>query len=260
MNIQKQNNFKRLIQRKLYGLIWKIDNTGDSDYTRSGERAFLKNIASNYRNKIITVFDVGANMGEYTEMLQHELPQSHDASYHLFEPQKSCHTSLREKFEDNPNVVINNFGLSDQSKTINLYKDKDGSGFASIYKQNLKHYNIDFSDHETVIMKPADEYITSKAIKHINLLKIDVEGHELSVLKGFGKYLHPDYIDFIQFEYGGANLDSKSSLLELFSVLTEAGFVMTKMMRHHIELRQYTPELENFMYQNWVAVAPKFIP
>jgi len=39
------------------------------------------------------------------------------------------------------------------------------------------------------------KYIDQKEIPHIDLLKVDVEGHELSVFEGFGKYLSGDFID-----------------------------------------------------------------
>ncbi len=70
----------------------------------------------------------------------------------------------------------------------------------------------------------ADEYIEKNKIKHISFIKIDVEGHELKVLEGLGNYLNADFIDYIQFEYGGANLDSHSSLLEIYEVLEKSNF------------------------------------
>jgi hypothetical protein len=113
--------------------------------------------------------------------------------------------------------------------------------------------------HETVTLKAGAEYVSRNSIKKINLMKVDVEGHEVKVLNGFGDFLSPENIDFIQFEYGGANLDSHSSLMEIHGLLTKKGFILCKMMRTSLEIRPYHERLENFMYQNWVAVNPSIV-
>jgi hypothetical protein len=109
---------------------------------------------------------------------------------------------------------------------------------------------------EEISLKTGIDYVTGHAIEKIHLLKVDVEGHELDVFGGFGDFLHPDRIDYIQFEYGGANLDSHTSLLELHNYLSAKGFILCKMKRNKLEIQSYDPRLENFMYQNWVAVSP----
>jgi hypothetical protein len=65
-------------------------------------------------------------------------------------------------------------------------------------------------------------------------------------------------IKVIQFEYGGANLDSKTSLLDLYKLLESAGYMVCKVMRHHLELRPYNPTMENFQYSNYIALSKEF--
>jgi hypothetical protein len=45
------------------------------------------------------VFDVGANEGQFTEMIDAKLP---NASVHLFEPQASLLPTLEKKYDDDP--------------------------------------------------------------------------------------------------------------------------------------------------------------
>jgi len=116
-------------------------------------------------------------------------------------------------------------------------------------------YNIDMKQSERIKTMRLDGFIMHDGIDHIHLLKIDVEGHELSVLSGLGEYLRPDFIDFIQFEYGGANLDSHSSLMDLYAVFEKAGFVVAKIMPSGLEIRSYRPNMENFQCANYVAVS-----
>ena len=106
---------------------------------------------------------------------------------------------------------MNNFGISDDDRTATIYKNEDKSGLTSLYKRNIDFYKMKMNVQEEIDLKRADTYIRSKNIEHINLLKIDVEGHEIAALYGFGDYLNGDFIDYIQFEYGGANLDSHTN-------------------------------------------------
>jgi FkbM family methyltransferase len=255
MKITQQNNYKNWAINKLCGLLYRLENTGDANFLRNGEANFINDIGNFYQNKNFTVFDIGANKGEYPELIQKSL-HSTATSIHLFEPQKTCFSTLNEKFTEK-NIRLNNFGLSDKASTGTLYKDSDQSGLASVYKRDLKHHNIEMNISEEIQLETGISYIEKNKIINVNLMKIDVEGHELSVFAGFGDFLHSDNIDFIQFEYGGANLDSHSSLLELHNFLSERGFILCKIMRNSLEIRPYHTRLENFMYQNWVAVSSR---
>ena len=112
---------------------------------------------------------------------------------------------------------------------------------------------------ESIIVKRLDTYIESEGIEHINFIKIDIGGHELKALEGFGSYLNADFIDYIQFEYGGANLDSKTSLMELYKFFKDRGFIVTKVMPNGLEIREYSPFMENFMYSNYIAISNRIL-
>ena len=86
-----------------------------------------------------------------------------------------------------------------------------------------------------------------------------MEGHELAVLEGLGKYLNNDFIDFIQFEYGGCNLDSKTRLIDFFNIFEEKGFIVCKIMKKGLEIRKFEYWMENFQYYNYVAISKKLI-
>jgi hypothetical protein len=112
---------------------------------------------------------------------------------------------------------------------------------------------------ENIKLKRLDGYIEEKNINHIDFIKIDIEGHELKAFEGFGKYLDASFVDYIQFEYGGANLDSHTNLMELYKFLENRGFKIAKMMPNGLEVRKYSPFMDNFNYANYVAVSGKVI-
>lgn len=112
---------------------------------------------------------------------------------------------------------------------------------------------------EEIVLRRMDEYIKEKNITHVDFVKIDIEGHELKAFEGFGEYLNSDFIDYIQFEYGGANLDSHSSLMELYKFFKDRNFSVAKMMPNGIEIRNYSPYMDNFNYSNYVAISNKIL-
>lgn len=258
MKIKKQNNLKERIIKKILGLTYRLDNSANGFFEKNGEENFVNEFVDSFNVKSLVIFDVGANVGDYSELLVKKLA-GENFSLHLFEPQKNCFTDLEKKFNKNEKVNLNNFGLSKLEEVATIYKNDDKSGLTSLYKRNLDFYDMKMSVEEKIELKRADNYIKLKNIKHINLLKIDVEGHELETLSGFGEYLNSDFIDFIQFEYGGANLDSHTNLLDFYNSLLPLGFKISKVMPKYLELRDYDPRLDNFVYANYVAISEKIL-
>jgi hypothetical protein len=71
-------------------------------------------------------------------------------------------------------------------------------------------------------LKRADEYIVSNGIGKVDFLKVDTEGYELRVLKGFGDKLSS--VRFIQFEYGGTYRDAGIQLKDVIDYLSKNSF------------------------------------
>lgn len=206
------------------------------------------------------IFDVGANIGEYSQMLldcseRYKVP----IELHVFEPTAKCSEILDDKLKVYDNITLNRQGLSDTKGKCLIYYDKEQSVLTSLYKRNLEYYNIELSKSEEIEPICATDYIEGKQIPHIDYLKVDVEGHELKALIGFGKYLSGDNIDFIQFEYGGTNLDSHTSLMELYALLESRGFKVAKMFPKGLQIRSYNPDMENFSYANYVAISNRLL-
>jgi FkbM family methyltransferase len=239
----------------------KLENNGNANFNSNGENHFIDSLISSISEaKDVCIFDIGANTGDYSSILFEKINSKNiNAQIHLFEPTNSCFKTIREKFQGINNIYLNNFGASDLDGEAKIFYDKEQSGLASLYQRNLECYNISMNYIESINLKRLDSYIKFKGIKHINFVKIDIEGHELKALEGFGSYLSADFIDYIQFEYGGANLDSKTSLMELYMFFLGKGFTVAKVMPKGLEIRQYNPFMENFSYANYMAISNKLI-
>lgn len=254
----KMPYLKRRLRNFAFWLFNKIENNNNTIFEENGEEFFIKNLFKSMREMggDMIVFDIGANVGNYSSMLLHYAKiYNINLKIHLFEPTKGCFTVLSEKFRNKNNIILNNFGLSNNNTIAKIFYDEEQSGLASLYQRNLEHYGIKLTQSEDIILKRADEYISEYSINHIDFIKLDVEGHELKVLEGFGDYLNGDFIDYIQFEYGGAYIDSRSNLMEIYNFLTKRNFTIAKIMPSGLEIRDYKPFMDNFQYANYVAIS-----
>jgi FkbM family methyltransferase len=259
LKIKNENQLPRKIKSLCLKVFNSLENNNDCNFDTNGESDFLKNFLSTLKGKEPVVFDIGSNVGLYVQKIL-EYAETIDChpQIHAFEPTNECWNILQQKFLNYHNVKLNKFGVSDSEAEATIYYDRESSGLASLYQRNLKHCQIDFSKKETIKLRRLDSYIKENNISHIDLLKIDIEGHELVAFKGLDNYLNAKFIDAIQFEYGGCNLDSHTSLMEIFDILTNSGFKMYKVMPTHLECRDYRPSMENFQYANYVALSSVF--
>ena len=260
MKIYSRNFLRKKAQSVFFTLFNRFENNNNTDFQTNGEKRFLDEYFLSL-NGTVTLFDIGANVGEYSTILV-DHSQRHKIDYHLyvFEPTKKCFSILQTKFSDNPSVHLNNCGVSDAAASAEVFYDIEGSGFASLYQRDLSFVDVTMDKHETISLIRLDEYIEQYQIRHIDFLKMDIEGHELFGIRGLGKFLSGNFITAIQFEYGGANLDSKTTLQELYRILEQAGFVLCKIMKYGIEVRPYSYRMENYQYANFVALSKEFFP
>lgn len=254
MYIKNKTIIRSFISRVVYRAQGILDNVGNPDDKRNGENAFVRSFCEDTKDRDIVFFDIGANIGKYTQVVI-DARGAERVEAHLFEPQRECVKELHRKFDALKCVAINNFGLSDKEGDVTIYKDEEKGGLASVYKRDLAHLSIPMEMTESVSMRRPVDYLAEHGIKHIDLMKMDVEGHELHVLEGFGDFISAKTVDYVQFEYGGANLDSRTTLLELYHFFESRGFVVCKMMPSYLLRAPYDSRLENFQYQNFVAVS-----
>ncbi|UXY15611.1 FkbM family methyltransferase [Chitiniphilus purpureus] len=225
-----------------------------SEAATSGEVAVLRCLPS-HDEQSVCVFDVGANQGQFLELVMAELGDRHK-EIHCFEPSSTAFTRLSRFAADKKRVFLNQCALHESGGHARLFSDRPGSGLASLSQRRLDHYAIEFVESETVQLMTLDDYCTSHKIEYIDLLKLDTEGHELSVLRGASKMLGQQAIARISFEFGGCNIDSRSYFQDFWYLLTSFGYQLFRITPSgHLEpLTRYSEELEQFRTTNYFAV------
>ncbi|MBI2427782.1 MAG: FkbM family methyltransferase [Ignavibacteriales bacterium] len=260
MKLATANAVRERLRSVLFTLFNRLENNNNADFHTNGEKYFLYDYFRSLHAEVV-LFDIGANIGGYSEVLidvcKRKALQYH---LHLFEPTQACFATLQQKFSHDQHVSLNNVGVSDANSTSEIFYDAEKSGFASLYQRDLSSMNVSMNKKETIALVRLDTYLSDHNVQRIDFLKIDIEGHELAAFRGLGTYLNAGFIKAIQFEYGGANLDSGTTLKQIYQLLQSSGFRIFKIMKHHIERRPYELKMENYQYANFVALSPKYFP
>lgn len=236
----------------LYRLsINKMNYGPGGDLNNSGEKNVINRMKELYDpNENLVVFDVGANVGSYTNMVLDCLDDR--VQVHAFEPSLQTFEQLRKNVTSNQ-VQLNNFGCSDTTHTMSLYSDKSGSGMTSVYNRRLDFLGISMKEAEQSKFVRIDDYCHENQIRHIHLLKLDIEGHELSALHGASDMMSSDNIDYIQFEFGGCNIDSRTYFQDFFYLLYDKYDIYRILQNGLHKIDHYSTYLEIFITVNYLA-------
>ena len=157
-----------------------------------------------------------------------------------------------ENYSTQVNVKFEAFGFSNEISNKTLYSDYLGSPISSLTKRNLKHFGNELKYEEKVRMETIDNYCEVHSVIP-DLLKIDVEGHELDVLKGSLNVV--DKISIIQFEFGGCNIDTRTFFQDFWYFFKQHNFRIYRVTKSEpVLIPKYTESDEYFSTTNYIAV------
>jgi FkbM family methyltransferase len=261
-DLVKRTGLQGLWRRAYYLSLFAMNYGGASgSIETSGEKWVLANVVAPACARVAApvVFDVGANVGHYSLLA---LSLIRGARIYAFEPSPNTYETLRKEIERagaQASILPEQVGFSNAPGELKLYAYSiDGyeySNLASVVQRlPTQEATIEVCREESVPVETIDRFCAARSVRNIDLLKIDVEGHELAVLRGAEGMLNSGAVRFIQFEFGPANIYSRTYFYDFWEMLSGKYALHRIVPRGIIPITEYREQNEVFLTSNFLAI------
>jgi FkbM family methyltransferase len=136
------------------------------------------------RHNIATVFDVGANVGQFSAAIFSVLPE---ARVYAFEPLSDCYKLLCRKFQGNAKFKAFNVALSNTNGEAQIHCNAFSPSSSLLQMAELHQQAFPYAAAttlETVQTRTLSSLVDDLVLKPEILIKVDVQGYEAKVLEG----------------------------------------------------------------------------
>ncbi len=161
--------------------------------------------------------DIGSNLGMMSMFAATQVGPS--GQVYAFEPQPNTFKMLKQNITMNgfQNIHPHNMAVGSHPESTTIYDSLGNRGSASLLKSEN---SSDQSSDVDVI--PLDDVIQEKKIERIKMMKIDVEGWELEVLKGAKHLLASPQAPVLCIEYSDKHPIQNGKLIDIYRLVTES--------------------------------------
>lgn len=171
------------------------------------------NIRLNYDlNKDSVVFDLGGYRGWFAENIYNKFK----CNVYVFEPCKSFSNIIEQNFKDISKVRVFDYGIYDQTSEVKFNTVEDGSSIADLSGVNLNDDNLDI-----VKVKSFKDVVEDLNVDHIDLLKMNVEGAEYSILNNIFENGYTAKIKNFQIQFHDVVPNSHQLLIKIREELSK---------------------------------------
>lgn len=190
----------------------------------------------------IFILDVGSNRGQSIDFF---LNINKNIRIQGFEPNKELFKYLVRKYKYNQNVEVHNKGISSKTGTLifnenvldetSTFEELNLNSKFLLKKAKILGVKPDqiFSRKYEVEVIALYDYIFKSKINNIDVIKIDVEGHEFECLKGLFNSNLDIKIKYIQLENHKDDMFiNNGNALNIKSILLENNFIEFKRIKH----------------------------
>jgi FkbM family methyltransferase len=249
--IGRENAYR--IGRAIYMFARKDVN---NDISNNGELMIQTRVvqaAMNAGREELNVFDIGANVGDWSLPLLSYCDAQHPTklALYLFEPVPSTLEILRQKVGFRQNVRIEEVALSSSVGFSPMHIIGSGAGTNSLHSQPEKSKSDIIKIKTTTVYQFCSEH----KIDNVYLMKCDTEGHDAEVIIGALPLLREGRIAVLQFEYNFRWVFSRHYLKDVFDAIEGLQYKVGKICRDHIEIYpSWHFELDKFFESNYVLI------
>jgi FkbM family methyltransferase len=253
--------YKRLfVRRAFYRLharlfnigLWGMGILNSENFELSGEEHFLRHLDQYLpAGQPDVVLDVGANIGLYSSRVMELYPR---ARVYAFEPHAVSFKRLSEPAR-RLGFQAFNVAVSEVAGQAELYnRPGTNSESASLQPGVIEAGTGGPVVSSAVQVARLDDFVRTHGLRYVSLLKIDTEGHELSVLRGAAEILAAGQVDAVQFEFNRMHVISRVFLRDIREALS--GFYFYRLLPDGLVPISFDPPFrsEIFAFQNIAAL------
>jgi FkbM family methyltransferase len=188
MSLGQLGVYERAKASFVYDFYWRVVDRRVIDERRA-ELDFYRGLLDGFRERDL-IFDIGANQGYKTDIFFRLC-----ARVVAVEPDKTCQEILKQKFLKHRfkkrALTVVDSAVSDRSSVTTMWIDEPASAKNTLsqkWAETLRTDNTRFGHRLVFRQRTSIETVTIEQLIALHglpfFVKIDVEGHELSVLRG----------------------------------------------------------------------------
>ncbi len=236
-----------MIQSIRIRLIKFLIDLNESLFFERRLRNIYDTIYPNIKNAGCTIVDAGANKGQTIDFFLKTNPK---CTIYAFEPNKTLFDGLAQKYAHNANIKLFNLGVSNHNgeklfhqNILDYTSTFEDLNMQSSYLDNKSRIlGVDKSQINTssYLVKTINlstfintEIYNKNAISTIDVLKLDVEGHEFACLEGLFDQTLKLNIKTIQLEKHNDDMYlNKIPFEQILQLLNQNGFELKATIKH----------------------------
>jgi FkbM family methyltransferase len=213
----------------------------------------VKGALSMVRRKSPIIFDIGANIGDWSKALLELEP---NAKLFQFEPSEACRNHIQKL---GLSRTLLPFAIGSHRGEVEFYH---GSAIdpvdcsASLYRRRDSRWGEYEYQVTSVQMNTIDNIISDYSLDFVDFIKMDIEGNEYEALKGAASSLRAQKIGSISFEFGASNINSRTFFHDFWDLFNEYDYNIYRVTPGNslVQIREYYEDLEYFRgASNYIA-------
>jgi FkbM family methyltransferase len=216
----------------------------DVEMSQNGEEALVRQLAPG----VTTFIDIGANVGDWTSMLLRYQPA---ATGVLADPGAAAVRACRDRFEAAVGVRVVEAAVGASPGSVTFNELPDASTHSSVLVRSAG------SVARTVPVVTAADIVREQGWSTVSLVKIDVEGFDLQVLRGARPLLADRAVEVLQFEYNDSWAYANDTLQDALEMLGGYGYRVWNLARNGLWEFRLQDYGEFYHHANFVAASPQ---